>query len=791
MALTKEKLLVTLKEHKFLFSCLLCLFVSILAIKFGNISVVIYSLIVLASVFYLNITQTIALNGFGMFFYSLYDSEVLKTLFVLTIALTIKCIMLFAKKELTLKKDMLIPLSIIALVTLHFFLVGFEFSQIYRLLELVDCLILSFEFYLLRKHIDISFLIRFLSVLLIISCTIALLFNAIKFGPRTFWLDGIKIRRFLGYTPHPNWLSVWCGGLIALYMFLFFYKKVSIAETAIVSLSLTLFGYLSKSKTFFVLFGLLVVLYLIKSFIDDWRSGFVKLFVIIGCCLVLFVVFNDFFAEIISRFFSYRRNLDIVYRITTGRSKIWVNSLNEMFATVMGVLIGLGGCYTIKLHNSYLDVFVKYGLVGTALVGCFIGFFIFDLRKNRNKHFYVFFPLITVLLFMLMETLTKFLFLLLILSIFVLYDFSEKKQEVTRVLLYVPTLNYDTICHNILAITKNLSQSYSFDVLVNDMQREETRAIEKQLVQYGVHIYYQKSDSSIKKYISLVRFLSKSRGKYQVAHINSIGQYDGFAAYVARAYGQIPKVIYHSYSAGTNEKNVIQNYIQLYLIKSYSTDFATCSIEAATKMYGPDFVKKCSSIKVLDSFVDSSEYNYDRALREVARGRLNLANDYTILYVQDIYSSNCKKMINILLTTIHNYPNCRFVIAGDDQFNEMIKQKIKKYEIDENVCFISSSLNIKEAFNASDVLFVPSNIVCQSSVVTLAKNSDLPIVASSNIVGELGKDELVVPQMSPCEEWANAIISMPRRKRKSLLSGTKPQNDQKTLASEMIQYYNM
>ena len=788
--MTKEKLLVALKEHKFLFSCLLCLFVSILAIKFGNISVVIYSLIVLASVFYLNITQTIALSGFGTFFYTFYGNGGLILPLIIAISLLAKIVFLLHKGQIYLDSKLLFPTIIIGFMTIHFFLVGFHFDQISRILELITCLVLLLEFYILRKFIDFKFLIRFFAHLLILSCFLALILSGMEGTPRTFFIDGRGIKRFYGYITHPNTLSVWCMGLIVLYTFLFFDKRLSFLETFLIVMFLTLFGLLSKSKTFIVVFALLFILYLIKSFHDNWRHAFAKLgfFVLVGICI--FLLFNDFFTDSISRFFLYNKN-DLFYSITTGRTRVWAKYLTKMKSSTFGMIFGLGGSSNINLDNSYLEVFVKYGIIGTLLVLSFIIFFFIDAKKNMRKEFYAFFPIVIVLANMLSSRFSASRFMIIIMCSFVLFRIENVQAKQKLILIYTPSLKFDTICNNILAITENLSQTFAFDILVNDLQRDETKLIEQQLVNNGVHIYYQKNDSSIKKYISLVRFLSKSRGKYQVAHINSIGQYDGFAAYLARAYGQIPKVIYHSYSGGTNDKNVIQDYIQLYLIKSYSTDFATCSIEAATKMYGPDFVKKCSSIKILDSFVDSSEYNYDRALREVARGRLNLANDYTILYVQDIYSGNYKKMINILLTTIYNYPNCRFVIVGDDQFIEMIKQKTKRYEIDENVCFVSSSLNINDTFNASDVLFAPSSIICQSSIVMLAKKSNLPIVASSNIVGGFGREDVSLPQASSCEEWVNAIMSMPSRDRKIQLSGIKSQNDKKTFASEMIQYYNM
>ena len=768
MTLTKEKLLVALKEHKFIFSCLLCLFVSILAIKFGNISVVIYSLIVLASVFYLNITQTIALNGFGMFFYSLYDSEVLKTLFVLTVALGIKCVIMLVKKELTLKKDLIFPTSIIALITLQFFLVNFELSQIHRLLELVDCLILTFEVYLIRKHIDLTFLIRFLSLLLIGSCLMALTFGLIKIGPSPFMVDGIKIKRFYGYMTHQNWLSVWCGGLISLYLFLLLSRKVSLTESFLMGLFLTVFGYMSKSKAFLMALAILVVLYFIKSFIDNWRSALIKLLAVSLLICLVYIVFHKYFAEIISRFFAYRPEYGLLYRITTGRSRIWIAELEKLIESIFGALFGFGGSYTQILHNAYLDVFLKYGLVGTALVICFIAYFVFELKNNSNKKFCAFFPLFTILAFMFVETFTKYLFLLFIMSIFALYDFKEKEQT-GKVLLYVDKLSFNTICRNVLEMTRNFAKEFEVDILVDDMQDKETAQLEKALIDCGANIYYQKTDAPIKKNIALIKFFAKHKNKYQVVHINSIGIENYFIAYYARVYGDAQKIIYHTYSSGFNDQNVLKEYLQKYFIKSYATEFASCSKKALTRMYGRTFVSKNNTI-VLDLLTKSDDYYFDLQERVEMRTTLKLDNSLTALYVQDIYSCNNKKIQDILLTTVYNNPDCKFVIVGSKDYNREQAKVLSNYTLDDKARFVDNTIDLTKVVNACDVLVVPSRIECQTFVMGIAKQNNLPIVLSQNIISDYDDGETVLAQSALSGEWAKEIVSAKSTMREGILS---------------------
>ena len=132
------------------------------------------------------------------------------------------------------------------------------------------------------------------------------------------------------------------------------------------------FGVLTYSKTFFLMFVLLVGVFVMWQF---WERKYIKgvVFTVVGVvALILIMTLEESpFAVVLNRFTS-ARNLN---ELTTSRAKVYLLYIMEIFSDVPTFLFGKGlaadGLYRAP-HNLYLEITYHIGVVGLALI---VGFY--------------------------------------------------------------------------------------------------------------------------------------------------------------------------------------------------------------------------------------------------------------------------------------------------------------------------------------------------------------------------------------------------------------------------------
>ena len=182
---------------------------------------------------------------------------------------------------------------------------------------------------------------------------------------------GTGIMRFHGLYNDPNYYMTMLIVGMALIIKLREYGRLKTLPFVLMFAGMTALGVLTYSKTFFLTFILLGVVYIIWQFRNKkvfWGTALIVA-VAIGAEYFLFSE-NSPFAVVISRFLGSEDLSDL----TTGRSDVYLQYLEAITKDPLTFLFGYG--FTAPglrndPHNIYLEIIYRCGAVGIVLIMVF------------------------------------------------------------------------------------------------------------------------------------------------------------------------------------------------------------------------------------------------------------------------------------------------------------------------------------------------------------------------------------------------------------------------------------
>lgn len=224
------------------------------------------------------------------------------------------------------------------------------------------------------------------------------------------------------------------------------------------------------------------------------------------------------------------------------------------------------------------------------------------------------------------------------------------------------------------------------------------------------------------------------KNKYDIVHIHS-GSISVLAYYarIATKCG-VQKVIVHSHSSGAKE-NLKHFFMKLYassIFKKYVTNFCACSIEAAKWKFPKSILKR---VKILNNGIDLNKYKYNPIIRKKMRDFYGIDESELILghVGRFTYEKNQSFLIEILKEYLNTIGNAKLILVGDGNELKNVKDKAKKYGVEDNVIFAGSRNNIDEYMNMFDIFLFPSIYEGLGIVGVEAQASGLPVIASDKI----------------------------------------------------------
>ena len=388
--------------------------VLIIALLFflGNLTTPILSAIALIVLLFTVLLNDRVENYYILYFFipNIRIADSLGNSFFINLVFFLIGILLLIEKRVIIKEGMYFTCLIAVLSLIHLFENTYSFSTIIPFINLVFnvlvfCLLLSNKTIELKTELAVQYL-----SLGIIYSLISYLFINPSMLEQLF----VSNYRLAGFGDDPNYLSIYI--LISISFSLLFCRSSN--KVFLLSLNIVLLfvlGLLTSSKMFILCLFLIVFAFLASTIIYINKKASNALVIIL--CIIAVVVLFLFDKVVIlinkvvgrfgeSIFDSSSFSLDT---FSTGRIDIINHYLSEANSNLFSILFGRGINYNLfyssylgdyrAVHNTYLDVYLSWGIVGTVL---FIIFLSLLLKKTCNfkkaTDFYDYVPLVILLL---------------------------------------------------------------------------------------------------------------------------------------------------------------------------------------------------------------------------------------------------------------------------------------------------------------------------------------------------------------------------------------------------------
>ncbi len=388
------------KEYNYLIVCFFCFVISLLGIWIGKWAFVVYACVIVGCSFFYDVNKILVLCSFGLFFESCFNFW--QPILFIALSLAIVCGKEVVLKKKKLSKDLIFPVIVIVILVVMFFTINFNVENMKNVFGLIIPLCVAIEIFFLRDKIRLKTIVKGITLILILSSLSGIILFYTKVSPVAFHIDDRGVYRLKGLTGHENKLAIWVSIIWAMFFVYYFNKKLSVQQLALISIPLFLFGVMTKSKMFLILFIVISITYLIYSYIQNWKSGLIHTLIICFVFGIIFLIMPNKVSEYIGRFTDYFQDTGFINMITTGRVGIWEYSLKLWSKNVFTILFGIGqtaslGKY-VHTHNAYIEWLTYCGLFGFLLVVALIVYFVFMLSKKQKRGVFNYFVIFLIFL---------------------------------------------------------------------------------------------------------------------------------------------------------------------------------------------------------------------------------------------------------------------------------------------------------------------------------------------------------------------------------------------------------
>ena len=192
------------------------------------------------------------------------------------------------------------------------------------------------------------------------------------------------------------------------------------------------------------------------------------------------------------------------------------------------------------------------------------------------------------------------------------------------------------------------------------------------------------------------------------------------------------KIMESSHSLSGIRHN-LQHNINKKLINKYATDFWACSSDAARWFFTGDGLKKSIVVK---NAIDFNKFKFNNQKRNQLRIKLDIKNDeFVIGNVGRLqYQKNQEFTIDIFKEYLSINPHAKLVLVGQGEDYALLKNKVIKMKLENNIIFAGVQNNIDDWLNVFDFFIFPSHFEGLGIAMLEAEANGLPVLASADVI---------------------------------------------------------
>lgn len=341
-------------------------------------------------------------------------------------------------------------------------------------------------------------------------------------------------------------------------------------------------------------------------------------------------------------------------------------------------------------------------------------------------------------------------------------------SEKVKVLYFIDRMLKGGIQSFVIEIIKNIDkEKIQIDfLLLDDGNKYE---LEDELKKLGCKVFklegmWVRKTTDFIKYNKVLDDFFKQHNDYKVVHLHSSSK-NYMVLKKAKKYG-IPMRIAHSHNIDFQTQNPVKKFIgnifKIFL-KKYSTNFFACSKLAGEWLFGKKIVNS-NKFQVIHNAIDYNRFKFNQEKRENIRRELNVKDNEVLVGHIGRFTNqkNHEFLIDIFDEMVKQNSNCKLLMIGKGEKEQIIKDKVKNLNLENKVIFEGFKDDVSGYLNAMDYFVFPSLYEGLGIVLIEAQANGLKCFTSKDVVP---LDAKVTPQLQYIKledssfKWSSIILS--------------------------------
>ena len=286
-------------------------------------------------------------------------------------------------------------------------------------------------------------------------------------------------------------------------------------------------------------------------------------------------------------------------------------------------------------------------------------------------------------------------------------------------------------------------------------------------------------------------FFYNHQGEYKVVH-SHFYQIDFMLFPIAKKYGAT-HCIMHSHNTKYADYTLrkVRNCVLSKLSCGHATDFAACSEEAGSFLFGEEVTKK-GKLYVLNNAIDAKRFAFDDVCRKQLREQLKIEDKYVIGHVGRFCGQkNHELLICVFAKYAKKDDNAVLILVGEGELEETVKAQVMRLGLSDKVLFLGTRTDVPALLQAMDCFVFPSRYEGLGMAVVEAQAAGLPCAASDAVPRVAAVTTLLdffsLKETDSWVDWIGKVKNTERRDTSALLV----QNgyDLMTQATALENYY--
>jgi glycosyltransferase involved in cell wall biosynthesis len=346
-----------------------------------------------------------------------------------------------------------------------------------------------------------------------------------------------------------------------------------------------------------------------------------------------------------------------------------------------------------------------------------------------------------------------------------------------RILVTGMTDNSGGVESVVMNYVRSLANNFHFDFWVSN----EKCAFEDELKALGANVFHGRrySDGFGAARKDMKKFFASNTSKYDLIWSNKSMLVNVDDIKFARKF-RIPRIVTHAHNSSAmfdgiaGRAKAALHVRNRSIARSVSTDFLACSSGAGDYFFS-DRTRASSAYRIVRNAIEFDDFAVNPTARNSKRDELEISAETKVIGFAGRlqYQKNPQFLLRTFAKYREKSPDSVLLVAGDGELRQECVSLAADLGLGDSVKFLGRRTDIRELYQAFDVLLLPSRFEGLPVVLVEAQAASLPCVVSDSVSEEVVLTDLInyLPLSAGEDVWAAAIASV--LERSSIRSSTR------------------